>query len=152
MYESFIDPRKTFDSVQHPALFIKLVSCGLGGNFLSVLRSMSSQIDLQVICNSRGLTEVFLSQLGVIQGDNLIPNLFNIFLNDLANCFYETCMPVLLGEHRINCLAYADDPIISSASALCLQNSLWNFETIRGSLLMPKWQKLANLAKDICTL
>ena len=30
--------------------------------------------------------------------------------------------------------------------------SLWNFETIRGSLMMPKWQKLASLAQEICTL
>ena len=30
--------------------------------------------------------------------------------------------------------------------------SLWNFETIRGSLMKPKWQKLASLAQEICTL
>ena len=30
--------------------------------------------------------------------------------------------------------------------------ALWNFETIRGSLLRPKWPKLASLAQKICTL
>ena len=30
--------------------------------------------------------------------------------------------------------------------------SLWNFETIRGSLMKPKWQKLASPARGICTL
>ena len=30
--------------------------------------------------------------------------------------------------------------------------SLWNFETIRGSLMKPKWQKLASMAQEICTL
>ena len=30
--------------------------------------------------------------------------------------------------------------------------SLWNFETIRGSLMKPKWQRLASLAQEICTL
>ena len=30
--------------------------------------------------------------------------------------------------------------------------SLWNFETIRGSLMKPNWQKLASLAHEICTL
>ena len=29
---------------------------------------------------------------------------------------------------------------------------LWNFKTIRGSLMKPKWQKLASLAQKICTL
>ena len=29
--------------------------------------------------------------------------------------------------------------------------SLWNFETIRGSLMTPKWQKLASLAQETCS-
>ena len=55
---------------------------------------------------------VFPSQRGVFKGDNLYLNLFNIFVNDLANCFDETCMPILFREQRINCLLYADDLII----------------------------------------
>ena len=127
LYVCFIDLKKAFVGVLHPALFIKLVSCGLGckfGKFLSVLKAMYSQIDLQVVCNSRGLTEAFPSQLDVFQGDNLSPNLFNIFVNDLTRCFNEACMPCLLGEHRINCLLYADDLVILSESASGLQNCL----------------------------
>ena len=30
--------------------------------------------------------------------------------------------------------------------------SLWNFETIRESLMKPNWQKPASPAKEICTL
>ena len=30
--------------------------------------------------------------------------------------------------------------------------SIVEFETIRGSLMTPKWQKLASLAQEICTL
>ena len=78
----------------------------------------------QVICNSCGLTEVFPSQFGVFQGDNLGPNRFNIFVNDLTKCFDETCMPVLLDEHRINCLLYADDLAILSESASGRQKCL----------------------------
>ena len=33
-----------------------------------------------------------------------------------------------------------------------LWDSLWNFETIRGSLMKPKWRKLASLTQKICTL
>ena len=29
--------------------------------------------------------------------------------------------------------------------------SLWNFKAIRGSLMRPKWPKLASLAQKICT-
>ena len=37
-----------------------------------------------------------------------------------------------------------------SALGSCV--SLWNLDTIRGSLITPKWQKLASLAQEICTL
>ena len=33
-----------------------------------------------------------------------------------------------------------------------IMGSWWNFETIRGSLMKPEWQKLASLAQEICTL
>ena len=33
-----------------------------------------------------------------------------------------------------------------------IQTSLWNFETIRGSLMKPKWQKQASLVQEICTI
>ena len=33
-----------------------------------------------------------------------------------------------------------------------IMGSWWNFETIRGSLMKPEWQKLASLAPEICTL
>ena len=48
----------------------------------------------------------------------------NIFVNDFASCFDETRMSVLLGEHRINCVLYADNLIILSESALGLQKCL----------------------------
>ena len=102
IYVSFIERKKTFDSVLHHVLFIKLVSCSLGCTFIFVLKALNSQIDLQVICNSLGLTEVFPSQFGVFQGDKPSSNLFKIFVNDLTSCFDETCMRVLLGEQRIN--------------------------------------------------
>ena len=37
-------------------------------------------------------------------------------------------------------------------SALGSWVSLWDFETIGGSLVGPGWQKLASLAQEICTL
>ena len=50
--------------------------------------------------------------------------MFNIFVNDLTKCFDKTCMPALLGEHRIHCLVFANDLVILSESALGLQNCL----------------------------
>ena len=64
LYISIEDHHKAFDSVLHPALFIKLIACGLGGKFLSVLHEMYSNKEFQVIIGSRGFSESFPSQLG----------------------------------------------------------------------------------------
>ena len=50
---------------------------------------------------------------------------------------------------RIPALHYSVDYIFLSFG---IMGFLWNFETIRGSLMKPKWQKLASLAQEICTL
>ena len=50
---------------------------------------------------------------------------------------------------RLPALHYSVD---SFSCPLGSWTSLWKFETIRGSLMKPKWQKLASLAQEICTL
>ena len=50
---------------------------------------------------------------------------------------------------RLPALHYSVDFIFLSFGIIV---SLWNFETIRGSLMKHKWQKLASLAQEICTL
>ena len=50
---------------------------------------------------------------------------------------------------RLPVLHYSVDFI---SCPLGLWVSLLNFETIRGSLMKPNWQKLASLAHEICTL
>ena len=50
---------------------------------------------------------------------------------------------------RLPALHYSVDFIFLSFGIMA---SLWNFETIRGSLMKPKWQKLASLAQEICKL
>ena len=50
---------------------------------------------------------------------------------------------------RFPALHYSVDFIFLSFEFMV---SLWNFETIKGSLMTPKWQKLAGLAQEICTL
>ena len=42
------------------------------------------------------LTEFFATKLGVKQGDNLSPNLFKIFINDLPSYLSNTKDPVIL--------------------------------------------------------
>ena len=71
---------------------------------------MHSNRDIQVITGSEG----FPSKLGVLQEDNLSPSLFNLFINYIPKCFDGLCMPVSLGNSKLNCLMYADDLVLLS--------------------------------------
>ena len=57
-------------------------------------------------------------------GDNLSPNLFDIFINDLPNIFHETDDQVELDNFKISSLLYADNLIILSTSKSGLQSGL----------------------------
>ena len=72
---------------------------------------MYQNINLCVKVNSQFLNESFHSYVGVRQGDNLSPNLFKLFINDLLEIFDNNCHPVTLNITKLNCLMYADDVI-----------------------------------------
>ena len=75
-----------------------------------------------------GLTNYIDLNLGVRQGDNLSPNLFKIFINDLHKYLEETIDPVNIGDLTLNCLMYADDVVILSTSKTGLQEKLKKLE------------------------
>ena len=70
------------------------------------------------------LSDFFPTQLGVKQGDNLIPNLFKIFINELPKYLKKSSDPVILNDKPIHCLMYADDIILLSTSAPGLQEKI----------------------------
>ena len=64
------------------------------------------------------LSNMFLSTVGVKQGDNLSPNIFNLCLNDMVDAFDKDIYdPAKLGSTYFNCLLYADDIILLLESA-----------------------------------
>jgi hypothetical protein len=70
------------------------------------------------------ISDSFLLKIGVKQGDNLIPNLFNIFINDLSKYLQSSGDAVLLNDRPVNCLMYADDIVLLSTSPQGLQTKL----------------------------
>ena len=66
--------------------------------------------------------------MGVRQGDNLSPNLFKIFINDLSSMLSNTPDTVPLNNLDIHCLLYADDVVLLSTSANGLQQKINTLE------------------------
>ena len=99
MFACFVDFRKTYDSVWR-GLFFKLINYGCSRKLYS---SVKSAVKLE-----QGVTPFFQSHIGVKQGCNLSPTLFNLFIN--------TCEPVKFGDTELSCLLYADDMVIMSES------------------------------------
>ena len=75
--------------------------------------------------NGKLLSQI-VTTVGLKQGDNLSPILFNIFFDDVEEIFDTSCDPVILTDGlSINHLLYADDMAILSLSSDGLQNSLF---------------------------
>ena len=124
LYACFVDFRKAYDTVWRKGLFLKLLESGISGKFVKLLQDIYSGLQLCVSLNN-GLSSPFKSLVGLKQGCNLSPLLFNIFINDIPNIIDNaTCDPPALEGQQISCLLYADDLVLLSKSRSGLQNSI----------------------------
>ena len=87
---------------------------GFSQKIVFLLKSMYDRVVSAVKVKSGWLTATFTPLVGVRQGCNLSPTLFNIFVNDIVDTFDSTCDPLIMGECKISCLLYADDLILLS--------------------------------------
>ena len=102
----------------------KLLTYGIGGKFYSIIASIYENYVLQII-GSAMLSDKYLATGGVKQGDNLSPNIFNLYLNDIVDVLHkEVYDPVKLSSTNFNCLLYADDIILLHESETGLQKCL----------------------------
>ena len=123
MHACFVDFQKAFDTVIHTCLKIKLLKHGVGSLFYQDINNMHKTSRPCVRLQS-GVTDYYSVHLGVKQGDNLNPNLFKIFRNDLPSYLDKSLDPVYLDEKPIHCLMYADDIVLLSITPQGLQTKL----------------------------
>ena len=115
--------KKAFDSVLHSALLYKLVKLDIDGPFKNIIEHMYQNNILHVRIQDK-LTNAFEPKIGVRQGDNLSPNLFKIFINDLPDIFDKDDDQVQLDSTFISSLLYADDLMLLSTSKVGLQKCI----------------------------
>ena len=129
-----------------------MFSYNIKGKCLNVIRNMYRNIKSCVQVNGNN-SSFFTSNIGVRQGENLSPFLFNIFLNDLYDFFRRknvngVCCTSHESDDEIWVLAklfillYADDTVILSETADDLQLGLKAYEEY-----CTIWKLEVNIAK-----
>ena len=83
LYCAFIDYRTAFDSVNRIAMWQKLLQQNINGKMFNVIYSMYNNAKSCVRQNGK-LSNYFYSNVGFLQGENISPTLFSLFLNDLV--------------------------------------------------------------------
>ena len=112
LYVCFIDFKKAYDTIWREGLYYKLLKMGINQKFIKLLINLYSGIK-SCVNLGKGITKEFNSKVGLKQGCNLSPNLFNLYINDIIKCFdTNESKPANLLTENINCLLYADDMVI----------------------------------------
>ena len=116
VYTAFVDFRKAFDYVNRDCLWSKLITSGIRGNILNIIRSMYNEVKAKVKYMGN-TSETFESFLGVRQGESLSPFLFCMFVNDLKYWLESKGVEsVTVGDLKLCLILYADDSTLISAN------------------------------------
>jgi hypothetical protein len=105
----YVDFLKAFDSVWRSALMYEVCKKGIGGNFHKLLGDMYSNT-MYSCKNNNTMSEPFIANRGVKQGDNLSPTLFNIpiYVDDFLEYMISSdTSPAYLDSMSVNHLFFS---------------------------------------------
>lgn len=130
LYVAFVDFQKAFDSINREALWNVLKRTGLSphSNLFKSITSIYHTVKSAVrFKNPNSTGRLFDSTLGVKQGCVLSPQLFLLFINELAgeiNKIGKHGIQLIPNGPEIYLLLFADDLVLVSHSPTGLQNQL----------------------------
>lgn len=126
LYVCFVDLRQAFDSVQREPLFDVLMQYGMNGKFMKAIVAIYQNVLSCVRIEDR-MTDFFECPVGVRQGCILSPQIFSLFINEIANSVENGGMhgiQFLPGLVELFILLFADDLALLSDTALGLQRQI----------------------------
>ena len=124
LYACFVDFKKAYDTVWRNGLFLKLLRVGISTGFVQLIKDIYSKL-LSCVQVEGGVSNYFESLVGLKQGCNLSPLLFNLFVNDIIYYMDRANKDApYLGNQQVSCLLYADDLVLLSDTKEGLQDSL----------------------------
>ena len=129
LYVAFIDFHKAFDLIHRQTLWAVLNRAGLSVESLmfKALTSIYSNVTAAVRTKHGEISEYFECPMGVKQGCNLSPQLFIMFINELAYNVAKNGkfgIQLIPNEVELFLLLFADDVTLISSSPKGLQNQI----------------------------
>ena len=108
-----IDAEKAFDRVQHPFMINTLISVGIEGTILNIIKSIYDKPTTNIILNGEKL-KAFPLKSGTSQGCPLSPLLFKLVLEFLATAIRQIkeIKDIQIGREEVKLSLYADDKIL----------------------------------------
>ena len=85
LYCCFVDYKKKIDSINRTTLWSKMLSSGISGKILNLIKNMYIKEKSSVSLTAEAESDSFPCNIGVRQGENLSPLLFSIYLQDLKS-------------------------------------------------------------------
>jgi hypothetical protein len=124
LYVIAVDLTNAFPSVDRATLWLKLYRMGMRGKIFDWIRMLYAKLEY-VVRHNGAQTMSFRSLLGILIGDTMSPELWNLYLADFG--LPEDVDDIILFCIRIAHLDQADDILFGSCSARGMQRKLDHF-------------------------
>ena len=121
LFACFVDFRKAFDYVDRSLLLNRLKRQGIVGKTLKISEQIYTDTGNLIRINDEYSDEL-TSENGVLQGNNISPTYFSIYINDLLVKLKDSGVGITISHNRkVSVLAYADDIVLLSPTEDGLQ-------------------------------
>ena len=121
---TWLDIREAFPSVPHHLMLFLMERLGLSGTTLRVVQDIYTGASMAVRTGKDSYTTNIPQCRGIRQGCPLSPILFNIVLEGLLRYLATSQAGYLIGNAKVNALAYADDVCVAAATKEEMQDLL----------------------------